>query len=392
MQLLERPSVEELHRRADALWPALRERAAECTALGRLPDSTAADFERAGFFRILQPAAYGGYEYSPKVAWDIVARLASACPSSAWVLSVVNVHNWEVGLMSPQLAEDIWGEDSTVRIASSYEPVTKAVAVDGGYRISGRWHFSSGCDLATWAVVGAMIEDPVTGELQHNAMFVAPGDYHIVPDTWNVLGLRGTGSKDFIIEDAFVPAYRAHPMGDQYILDGIASGRITSSAYKYAFRATVSNCLSSVAIGIADGALEDFRSTWSARIAAKGDEELRRNSRIKQRYAQAVALIDAAHLRFDRDWAEMDAYIERGETIPLKRRAAYVWNSSHNANSLAEAVTILFRGSGARAIRDGDVMQGFLRDIFVIPNHTLLKEDQRGDDLGAVAFGATIAI
>jgi 3-hydroxy-9,10-secoandrosta-1,3,5(10)-triene-9,17-dione monooxygenase len=307
-------------------------------------------------------------------------------------LSVVNVHNWEVGLMSPQLAADIWGEDSTVRIASSYEPVTKANTVDGGYRVSGRWRFSSGCDLATWAVVGAMVQNSVTGELQHHAMFVAPGDYRIVPDSWNVLGMRGTGSKDFIVENAFVPEYRAHPMGDQYILDGIASGRITSDAYKYPFRATVSYCLSSVALGIADGALEDFRSSWTTRLAAKGDEELRRNSRVKQRYAEAFAAIDAAHLRFDRDWAEMTKYIERGETIPLLRRASYIWNSSYNTNSLAEAVTVLFRGSGARAIHDGDAMQGFMRDIFVLPNHTLLKEDQRGDDLGLIALGGTTAL
>jgi 3-hydroxy-9,10-secoandrosta-1,3,5(10)-triene-9,17-dione monooxygenase len=392
MQLLERPSIEELYRRVEALLPALRERAAECTALGRLPDATARDFEAAGLFRILQPASHGGFEYSPKVLWDIVVRLASACPSSAWTLSVVGIHNWEVGLMSPRVADDIWGDDQTVRISSSYEPVTKAIAVDGGYRVSGRWRFSSGCDLATWAVVGAMVENPVSGELQHYAMFVEPGAYHVVPDSWHVLGMRGTGSKDFIVENAFVPEYRAHPMGDQYVLDGIASGRIHSDAYKYPFRATVSYCLSSVALGIADGALEDFRSTWAARIAAKGDEELRRNSRIKQRYAEAFASIDAAHLRFDRDWAEMDAYIARGETIPMLRRAAYIWNSSYNANSLAEAVTTLFRGSGARAIHDGDSMQGFMRDIFVLPNHTLLKEDQRGDDLGLIAFGGTVAL
>ena len=392
MRLLERPSVEELYRRAEALLPALRERAAECTALGRLPEATERDFEAAGFFRILQPASHGGFEYSPKVVWDIVARLASACPSSAWSLSVVCVHNWEVGLMLPRVADDIWGNDPTVRISSSYEPVAKAIAVDGGYRISGRWRFSSGCDLATWVVAGAMVENPVTGELQHHAMFVEPGAYRIVPDSWNVLGMRGTGSKDFIIENAFVPEYRVHPMSDQYVLDGIASGRIRSDAYKYAFRATVSYCLSSVAIGIAEGALEDFRSSWASRIAGKGDAELRRDSRVKQRYAEAFASIDAARLRFDRDWAEMDAYIERGETIPLIRRATYVWNSSYNANSLAEAVATLFRGSGARAIRDGDSMQGFLRDIFVLPNHTLLKEDQRGDDLGLIAFGGMVAL
>jgi 3-hydroxy-9,10-secoandrosta-1,3,5(10)-triene-9,17-dione monooxygenase len=392
MQTLERPSIEELQLRAEAMLPALRERSAECDALGRLPDETARDFEDAGFFRILQPASHGGFEYAPKVLWDIVVRLASACPSSAWTLSVVDVHTWEVGLMSRRLADDIWGADPTVRISSSYEPVAKAISVDGGYRVSGRWRFSSGCDLCTWVVVGAMAEDPLTGQLRHTAMFVEPGAYRIVPDSWNVLGMRGSGSKDFVVEDAFVPAYRTHPMGDRYALDGVASGRIQSDAYKYPLRATMSYCLSCVAIGIADGALADFTATWRSRIAAKGDEELRRNFRNKQRYAEAFALIDAARLRFDRDWAEMAAFVARGEEIPSLRRASYTWNSAYNTGSLAEAVTILFRGAGARAIHDGDPMQRALRDIFVLPNHTLIREDQRADDLGAIAFGSSIEL
>ncbi len=387
MIVFEKPSPAELIARAENLLPALRERSKECDNGGRLPDATVRDFEEAGFYKVLQPAKYGGYEYSPKVLFDIVTRLAAACPSSAWCLSVVCVHAWEVGIMGQHVAHDIWGEDSRVRMSSSYSPVGIAAQVDGGYVVNGRWSFSSGCDHCTWALVGALLPDIETGQPQHSVMLIPPGSYRIDPDSWHVLGMRGSGSKDLIVTDAFVPDYRTHFMGDSFQIERLISGQITADTYKYPFRTVFSYCLSSVAIGAADGALKHFAETKKARYAAAGEAERRRYPLNDQRFAEASALIDGAHLRMDRDFAEMTDFVNGTQPIPIEKRASYIWNSAYNAKVMVEAISLLFTASGARAIDESDPMQRYLRDALVLRNHILLNADQKAGDFGWISLG-----
>ncbi|MBK8957901.1 MAG: acyl-CoA dehydrogenase family protein [Proteobacteria bacterium] len=131
------PAGDELRRRAQALVPERRERAADCERGASVPAATIAAFEDAGFFRILQPALYGGYEMWPTEFFEVVTILARGCPSSAWVLSVLGIHNWEAGLIDPAVAEALWRDDPDVRFSSSYAPFGKARRVAGGYRLEG---------------------------------------------------------------------------------------------------------------------------------------------------------------------------------------------------------------------------------------------------------------
>src|SRR5207248_589236 len=147
---------EELVARARELLPVLRERAAEADRLRRVPDETIADFERAGFFRMLQPARWGGYEIDPGAYFEVQLTIATACPSSAWVMGVVGVHNWQLALFPLAAQEDVWGAAPNARVSSSYAPTGKVERSDGGYRVSGRWSFSSGCDHCRWVFLGGM--------------------------------------------------------------------------------------------------------------------------------------------------------------------------------------------------------------------------------------------
>ena len=131
------PGGEELVARARDMVPVLRARAAECEASRRVPDATIEDFRKAGFFKIVHPAKYGGYELPPTVFFDVCAEIGRGCASSAWVFGIVGIHNWQVGLFPPQAAEDVWGEDPDVLISSSYAPTGKAERVEGGFRLSG---------------------------------------------------------------------------------------------------------------------------------------------------------------------------------------------------------------------------------------------------------------
>ena len=123
-----------LLQRAADLQPALRERSAKAAELRRIPDETIADFQAAGFFKMLQPEQWGGYALDPQVFYAVQMKIAEACMSSAWVLGVVAVHNWQLALFDDQAAQDVWSDDPTTLISSSYAPVGKVEKVDGGYK------------------------------------------------------------------------------------------------------------------------------------------------------------------------------------------------------------------------------------------------------------------
>ncbi len=211
--------------RARALVPVLAERALECEELRRVPE-TVQEFVAAGFYRILQPAKYGGYELSPMVLYEVAMELARGCPSSAWCAALIGIHNWEVGILDPRVAADLWGADPDARYSSSYAAMGRVETVEGGYRLAGRWAFSSGCDHCTWVMVGASGAER-DGEPDPISLLVPRPDYEI-EDTWHVAGLKGTGSKNIVVEDAFVPSYRVHHMLDSYFMND--PGRETFTA------------------------------------------------------------------------------------------------------------------------------------------------------------------
>src|SRR5512139_4109910 len=164
--------------RVRSLVPALRERAPACEALRRLPDETVKDYQSLGLLRALQPKSFGGFELDPWTFYEGVMEVSSACASSGWVLGVVGVHNWQMGLFPEQAQRDVWGGDTSVQISSSYAPTGKAERVDGGFRLSGRWSFSSGCDLCDWVFLGCVA--PGEGPVPDMRTFLVPrSDYRI---------------------------------------------------------------------------------------------------------------------------------------------------------------------------------------------------------------------
>ena len=133
--------------RVRGLLPALSERARRCEELRRLPDETFADFQDHGLLRALQPKRYGGYELDPGVFYQAVTEIAAVCGSSGWVFGVLGVHNWHLGILSPQAQEDVWGKDDSAQLSTSIAPTGTVERVSGGFRLSGRWSFSSGLSL-----------------------------------------------------------------------------------------------------------------------------------------------------------------------------------------------------------------------------------------------------
>ena len=211
------PDAATLIARAEAMIPVLRERAAAGEAGRKIPDATIADFKAAGFFDILKPKRWGGYEMEPNVFFKVQIAIAEGCMSSAWVLGVVGVHPLQMGLFPLKAQEDVWSKDTSVLVSSSYQPVGKVEKADGGFILSGQWSFSSGCQHCDWVFLGALIfPEDGQGPPEYRTFLVPRSDYQII-DTWHTYGLKATGSHDIKVDRAFVPEHRTHKAMDGYL-------------------------------------------------------------------------------------------------------------------------------------------------------------------------------
>ena len=205
------PSREELVREAGKLVPVLRERAEATDELRTLPDETVADLKAAGIHKIFTPRRYGGFEMDWGAHVDVSRELGRGCASTSWVVSVVMSHTWMLGRFPVRAQEEFWPDHPDAVVATAFAGGGKMQPVDGGYLLSGQWRFASGVDHADCAIVGGrynMERRSSEGSLVKFRMaHLLPGEYEIV-DTWHAEGLKGTGSKDILVKDLFVPEYR----------------------------------------------------------------------------------------------------------------------------------------------------------------------------------------
>jgi len=380
------PSEAELIARAKKLAPAIAARADACEELRRVPDETVRDFEQAGFYRIVQPKRYGGYEMSPRVLFRVAMEIARACPSSAWCLCVVGIHNWELALLGSRAAQDVWGTDASTRISSSYAPFGKVERADGGFVLSGRWQWSSGCDHCSWVFLGGRVPT-IPGEPPDQRAFLVPRADYRIEDDWHVIGLKGTGSKEIVVERAFVPEYRTHKFSEAFLMQEPGRKEFGSSAYRYPFGLTFSYCLASVLLGMADGAVDLFCGQMQTHRDSYSNAASIADPFVRQRVAEASAIVRGLHARLDANYAEIDALLDRGESIPVSLRVSNKWDAQVIGRDSMRAIDLLFKASGGRGIRLSNPMQRFFRDAIAGSNHAFLNADKGSLNAGLVAMG-----
>src|SRR5690349_12263047 len=254
-----------LHR-ARALIPRLAERAPATTAARNVPSETIAEYNDAGILRILQPRRFGGMQGRFSLFSRIVEELTYGCASSAWVYAVLAEHQWIIAQYPEQAQIDVWGEDPEAVAASSLAPREAARHVPGGWRLSGRYPFSSGCDYAHWAIIGAFLGEK--GDPRHIAYLLAPLAEVEIVDDWHVLGLAGTGSKSLALHDVFIPDHRCVMVSDLFV--GTPPGAQVHPEYPV-LRAPrgflVSYSLPPVAIALGRRALDVACASLSRRVS-----------------------------------------------------------------------------------------------------------------------------
>jgi 3-hydroxy-9,10-secoandrosta-1,3,5(10)-triene-9,17-dione monooxygenase len=369
------------------LLPVLRERAQETEDRRVLPAETVKSLAEIGLFRLLQPHRFGGYEADPLTFLEAVRLIASACGSTGWVASVIGVHNWQLALFPDRAQQDVWGEDPGTRMSSSYAPTGKARAVEGGYRLDGRWSFSSGCDHASWVLLGAIVP-PSDGGPADFRTFLLPASDYLIEDVWHTVGLRGTGSNDIVVSDAFVPAYRSLSFNDTARC--LCPGQEFNGGplYRIPYGSLFSYAITTPIIGMATGAYEAHVTYLKERVrAAYAGVKAAEDPFSQVRVAEAAAELDSAWLALENNMRELMRYTTAGERIPMRVRLRVRRDQVRGTGQAIHAADRLFENSGGRALAVGTPIQRFWRDAHAGRVHAINDLERALSMFGAGEFG-----
>ena len=369
------------------LLPVFRQRAQEAEDGRVVPAESVKSLAETGFFRLLQPASAGGLEADPVTFFTAVRLIASACGSTGWVASVIGVHPWQLALFPPQAQQDVWGADPATRMSSSYAPTGKAKKTDGGYQLDGRWSFSSGCDHATWVLLGGIVTND-EGQPVDFCTFLLPASDYAIDDVWDTVGLRGTGSNDIVVGNAFVPAHRALSFTNVTRCACPGQELNAGALYRIPFGSIFSYAITTPVIGMATGAYAAHVDYQRGRVRASYVGQKSAEDPFAQvRIAEAAALIDAAWLALERDMTELMAHANAGEKMPLPLRLRVRRDQVTGTGQAIRAVDLLFENSGGRALKLGTPIQRFWRDAHAGRVHAINDPERALSMFGRGEFG-----
>jgi 3-hydroxy-9,10-secoandrosta-1,3,5(10)-triene-9,17-dione monooxygenase len=379
-------TYDELWGRAEALLPRLKERAARAEELRRLPDETLRDFHDAQLLRIHQPRRVGGAELEFAAIVTFGALLARACASSSWNFINFVSHHLMLGMFPPQAQDEIWGKSPDALIASSFVfPAAKARKVEDGYVLSGRWPFSSGVDPSDWNMLAglAFLDDNAPPEQR---VFLLHRSQYRVIDTWFAGGLRGTGSKDVEATEQFVPDHLTLAVADTKGGPTPGSAVNPGPLFQMPVFALFPYMLSGVALGIAEGLIDEFSSRRNktgkmtgARIAEIQSTQIR--------LGEAAAYARASRRVQEANCYEAQQLIASGRVPDIKTKARYRLEGAYAVEWAVRAVDVMFGLSGAAGLYESGHAARAFRDAHAVKQHFSFNTDIASTTYGRVALG-----
>ena len=356
----------EILKRASTLVPILRERAARCEQLRRVPDETIADLVDSRLLRICQPARFGGGERGWDTLCEMSIEMAQGDGSQAWVANVYAEHPYIVAMFEDAAQHDVWDDDPDALIAASLLPVgNRAEKVDGGYRLSGKWPFASGIFHASWAIIGEVGE---AGEGQRDhLLFLVPRANFTIDDDWFTVGMTGTGSASVVLDDAFVPAHRVIRGTD--ILAGETPGtRVnTGPLYRMPLMGFAQTALAAVPIGVAQSMVDDFKNLIRAK--SRGPTPVVGLELLCARLSEAAAEVHAATMLLVEASRKNMNKLADGVALAEADAAITMRDSGYALLLAKRAATRVFEATGAHGTYLSTPIQRGFRDVEVAGNH-----------------------
>jgi 3-hydroxy-9,10-secoandrosta-1,3,5(10)-triene-9,17-dione monooxygenase len=371
---------EQIMDRMRAMAPRFAERAAAAEQARRIPQESVDEMLDAGFARILVPQEAGGYGLGFDTWFEVTRELCKADASHGWCASLIIHHNHLIAQYPQRAQQTLWAGGLDVPIAASFAPAVQAVAVEGGYRVSGKGSpFASGVDHSTWVMLGGMAQE--AAGLEWKFFLVAPGDY-TVRDTWFTTGMCGTGSKTVVTDNAFVPSGLVLKLTE--LRDGKTPG---GAMYKdvifhtpFFYYAPIS--FATPMLGVAQGAYEHFREWAKTRVTQDGSALAEKTS-VQVRMARAAADLDAADLLLRRAVNVTDT--------PQDYSPGHLSRSVRDFARVSEltvsVVDTLVALSGTASFNTSHPLQRAWRDIHFMSMHIAVNTEMNFTHYGRMELG-----
>ncbi len=345
-----------------SLQQRFRDRVEQTKAERRVPKESIQELQDAGFFLALQPREWGGHELDPQDFFRMQRAIAEACMSTAWASGIIAVHAFQIALMDKRAQKEVWGDDIHTRVSSSYAPLGKVELAEGGFRLTGRWGWSSGSNHCSWVLLGAIV--PGDG---FRTFLLPSADYEII-DTWHSMGLQGTGSHDIVVDDVFVPDYRTHRAIDGFTGNNPGIDESSAPLYRLPWAQTFIRVVSTPAIGAAKEGLRLYRETVQGK--ASGDlTKLSGDTSTTERVAVAINAIDEMEAILYRNFDDMMVAVNAGEEVPLQDRVKYRYQASLVIEKSMAVIDSLFSSAGGSSVFLGAEIQQRFLDIHTARAH-----------------------
>lgn len=384
-------SPEELVRRARALVPMIRDRQEETETNGFVSEEIFGAIRDQDIFRILLPKRYGGFEHGLDTFAEVGFEIARGCGSVGWVNSVTAMYHVFLGMYPAEAQDEVWGRDPGAVVAASFTPTGTVAKVDGGYSLTGKWMFCSGVDNCAWTIVGVTVPPAKDGEPEGKAYALAPTADFAMENNWNVVGLAGTGSKNVMCEEMFIPEHRLLPIEDT--MTGKPPGAAVNDGplYRIPLFAAMSCSLVAPIMGMARGAIDEFEDLTRGRTtrgaALSKPAPMAELPGIQLKLGEAMAAVDCARLLVDRDLKDIMNTVSSGRELTIRQRARNKGDWGYAARLSVQAVDAIFAASGGGGLFRTGRIQRYWRDTHAGAAHISMNWDAVGALYGRVTLG-----
>jgi 4-hydroxyphenylacetate 3-monooxygenase len=320
----------------------------------------------AGFVRTFVPKVYGGDE---RDLWDFlegVRAVSKACPSTGWVTGVMNVHQLAMGQWDRSVQDEVYATGPDTLISSSGTPSMKAELVDGGYRVSGRGRWSSGCNHAEWIMVGAKVPDVSDAQFPRRSfrphLFMAHRSDYTIEDTWHTMSMRGSGSNDLIFNDLFVPKIRSEEVVGMTFNRGRGAGTMTNWASRVPFPLAFACFFPAVALGCADGMIEEYSMRTRVRKSTMTNAPGVLHPASQMRLSESVHEIESLSAYLKELCYRIQGFGERGDALDEAMFGSMLHTFPFVTDRVVKVINRLWEGAGASAIFESNPLQRYWRD------------------------------
>jgi indole-3-acetate monooxygenase len=365
--------------------PALRAAAPEAEANRRLAPEAMEALIDAGIPRATLPPAYQGSQLGAVYGVKLFEELARIDSAAAWVGAIGVVGAWLTVVLPQSAADEMLADPKALLLGSLFPPMA-ATPVQGGYKVSGRTSFGSGCQYATWLGCQAVVVEDGAPRIGPMGMpelllvFVPKGEVEVV-ENWNTLGMRGTGSHDFQVADSFVPENHIWRIGPYAPVNPLFTDPLSRMGIWW-----FSPLVASVSLGIARSAIDDLIELAQIKTPSYTQIGLADRPVVQDRVARARAVVDAARSYMYEALANAEEFLETGPRLTVQEGMPIALSASFATEAAVEAIDLVHACAGTAGIRDEQPFQRYFRDVHTLSQHAFASAS-RFESVGKLMLG-----